>query len=324
MSKQCRFVSLKNTQCPLEDLGNGYCFWHDPHVDKSNMDLSKKLESHIKNGGYSIGLQLKKANLEGIDLVNTGEKQGFDLSESDLYRAKLRGAHLFNVTLSNGSLMKADLREANLHCAHLNYTNLLGTRWQDARLDNLEVGDELIQESLGRQYRKQGRVTEAMDQFEQSEEVYRQLKRCAEDQGLFVLAGQYGYRERIAHRRQLKRWTAKWLFSHAIDTLCGYGEKPENTILFSVFLIFSCAIGYFFLGVNYYEKLIKFNVDASLTDNLTTFFLSLYYSVVTFTTLGYGDITPVGLTRFIAVTEAFLGSFTIALFVVVFVKRMSR
>jgi voltage-gated potassium channel Kch len=54
------------------------------------------------------------------------------------------------------------------------------------------------------------------------------------------------------------------------------------------------------------------------------FFNSLYFSVVTFTTLGYGDISPVGVARFIAACEAFLGSFTMALFVVVFVKKMTR
>ena len=48
------------------------------------------------------------------------------------------------------------------------------------------------------------------------------------------------------------------------------------------------------------------------------------YSVVTFTTLGYGDFTPVGLSRIFAAFEAFTGSFTLALFVVVFVKKMTR
>ncbi len=32
----------------------------------------------------------------------------------------------------------------------------------------------------------------------------------------------------------------------------------------------------------------------------------LYYSVVTFTTLGYGDFTPIGISRAIAAIEAFI------------------
>jgi len=50
----------------------------------------------------------------------------------------------------------------------------------------------------------------------------------------------------------------------------------------------------------------------------------LYFSVATFTTLGYGDMSPVGISRLIAASEAFLGAFILALFVVVFVKKMTR
>ena len=324
MPNRCKYVSSENEQCPEEDLGNGYCFWHDPQVDKSNLDLSEKLELYIRRGGFSKGLKLQRANLEGINLVNRGSRDGFDLSESDFYRANLKGAHLFNIVIKDGSLMKADLREANLHCAHLQGTNLLGVKLSETKIDNLDVGYRLYQEILANKHYHEGEKEQATDNYKQSEEIYRQLRKCAEDQGLSNLCGRYSYRERVMHRSLLPKWTFKWVFSNIMDLLCGYGEKPENTITFSIFLIFICALGYFAFGVNYYNEVLQFDPAATFKDNLTTFFMALYYSVVTFTTLGYGDITPFGVTRFIAVIEAFLGSFTIALFVVVFVRRMSR
>jgi len=39
---------------------------------------------------------------------------------------------------------------------------------------------------------------------------------------------------------------------------------------------------------------------------------------------GYGDITPTGLTQFFAAAEAFIGSFSMSLFAVVFVREMIR
>ena len=126
MPQRCQFTCKHNEQCPEQDLGNGYCFWHDPQVDKSNLDLAAKLENYIRKGGYTKGLKLQRANLRGVNLVNRGNHEGFDFSESDFYRADLRGAHMFNLIMRDGSLMKADLREANLHCAHLEGTNLLG------------------------------------------------------------------------------------------------------------------------------------------------------------------------------------------------------
>lgn len=293
-------------------------------VDKANMKLAEKLESYARKGGLTQGLHLQKANLAGVNLVNRGQADGYDFSGTDFYRANLQHAHLFNITLRDGSLMKANLCEANLHCADLEGCNLLGVKLADARLDNLHLGKRLAQEKQAIQYRRQGNHKQAIDHFEQAEEIYRNLKKAAEDQGLFRLAGQYSYKELWVRRHLLPRFSLRWWFSHLVDTLCGYGEKPENTVLFSILLIMFCAVGYFLFGVNYSGEMVIYRPDASVSDNLNSFLLSCYYSVVTFTTLGYGDITPVGITRFFAVIEAFLGSFTIALFVVVFVKRMSR
>ena len=89
-------------------------------------------------------------------------------------------------------------------------------------------------------------------------------------------------------------------------------------------LILICATLYTFTGLSYQGEIVSFNASKSISENLSLFFLCLYYSVVTFTTLGYGDFTPGGLSRAIAAIEAFPGSFTIALFVVVFVKKMTR
>jgi hypothetical protein len=123
---------------------------------------------------------------------------------------------------------------------------------------------------------------------------------------------------------QYPKGSTKQITSSFIDMLCGYGEKPENVIRFSLSLIVCCAICYFLFGVSYQDSLLRFSFDNSFDDNVSALLNSIYFSVVTFTTLGYGDITPIGLSRLIAAIEAFCGSFSLALFVVVFVKRMTR
>lgn len=324
MSERCKFISQSRESCSENDLGSGYCFWHDPHVDKSGMNLADRLETHVRKGSTTKGLKLKRVNLSGINLVNRNGKHGFDLSECDLYRANLQGAHLFNLTLKNGSLMKANLTDANLHCADLEGTNLLGTKLEGARIDNIHIGEQLLQEKIALQKRKENDREAALDNFEQSEEIYRNLRKRAEDQGLFQLAGQFGYKELIMRRYQLEPWSFKWIFSNLVDKLCGYGEKPENTVIFSGFLILISAVLYFMFGVMHGDEVLQIDFSKGLLTNINTFFMTLYYSVVTFTTLGYGDITPFGISRLFAALEAFIGSFTIALFVVVFVKRMTR
>lgn len=321
---KCKYSSPDGHSCGELDMGAGYCFWHDSKFDKSGLDLKDKLEKYANSGGLLQGIKLKRANLEGVNLVNRGNSVGFDLSHSDLYRANLRGAHLFNMKLENGSLMKADLRDANLHCCKLEGTNLLGMKLPGAKIDNLTIGEQLSQEVVAKEAEKAGDTDKALDYFEQSEEIYRDLRKAAEYQGLFSLGGTYIHKELTMRRFQYPKYSGKRIYSKFVDLFCGYGERPLNVINFSLALILISAVFYFFMGIKFNDEIIKVSFDAGFTTNLNTFFSSLYFSVVTFTTLGYGDITPVGTSRLIAALEAFIGSFTLALFVVVFVKKMTR
>jgi hypothetical protein len=51
---------------------------------------------------------------------------------------------------------------------------------------------------------------------------------------------------------------------------------------------------------------------------------ALYLSLSTFSTLGIGDVRARGSLRFVVGIEAILGSFSIALFVFVFGRKMAR
>lgn len=320
----CQYQSPTGEKCQEIDMGSGFCFWHDPKFDKSGLELTHKLERYAKRGGLLQGLELKRANLEGLNLVKFGDQNGYDLSYGNFYRANLRGSHLFNSTIENASLMKADLRESNLHCCKLENTNILGVKLDNTRIDNLHLGDKLMQEAQAHQALKDNSPEDAMDLFLQSEEIYRLLRKGAEQQGLFEMAGKYTYSElRMRHQQYPKNSKKRWI-SSAIDLLCGYGEKPENVIRFSLSMIIVCAFLYFLFGINYQDQVIQLSIHNDLSENISALLNSFYFSVVTFTTLGYGDITPVGLSRFIASIEAFTGSFSLALFVVVFVKRMTR
>ena len=324
MSKTCQFVSLDGERCTGSDLGNGYCFWHDKTIDKSAMDLTERLESYASGGGMLQGISLKKANLRNVNLVIPGSAEGYDMRGADLYRANLEHAHLFNINLEGASLMKANLQLANLHCAQLQNSNLLGTKLTGAKIDNIKIGSHVQQEAIAKKADKDKDLVKARDFYEQSEEIYRNLRKAAEGNGIYTLAGHYARKELTMRRMQYDKWSQKRIVSKAVDLFCGYGESPINVILFSLMLIFVCAILFFLFGVQSEQGIIQLSLEKSFIDNLMNFFSTIYFSVVTFTTLGYGDIQPVGLSRLVATIEAFIGSFALALYVVVFVQKTTR
>jgi hypothetical protein len=323
----------KPTCCYHEDEGfschevaepSGLCYWHDPRIIKNKPDDKARLEAFARTGGMLRGISLKRANLNGIDLVKHHSKTGFDMTHAELYRANLQGAHMFNLNLEHASLMKADLRDANIHCANLTNTNLLGVKWKGAKIENIYTGKQIKQERMAREADKLGEIEIALDYYEQSEEIYRDLRKAADREGLFAMAGHFMRKELIMRRYQMPKWSSTRMISKSIDLFCGYGEAPLRVIGFSMVLILFCALCYFFTGLSYNNQIHQFNFSNHFEQNINLLLNCIYYSVVTFTTLGYGDFIPIGYSKAVAAIEAFTGSFTIALFVVVFVKKMNR
>jgi len=123
---------------------------------------------------------------------------------------------------------------------------------------------------------------------------------------------------------QLPNYSGARILSKTVDLFCGYGEEPLRIIGFTLMLIFIYGLFYLVSGLSFEGEVIRIDFSASFMQNVGHLLDAIYFSIVTFTTLGYGDITPRGFSRFLASTEALIGSFTIALFVVVFVKKMIR
>ncbi|KXF82180.1 ion channel [Enterovibrio coralii] len=311
-------------QCHEPAGESGFCFWHDENAPKDGDDVKPRLEEYAKRGGLLRGIVVKRADLRDVNLVKHGPGGGYDLSYANFYRSNMTNAHLFNAKFDNGSLMKADLHDANIHCASFINCNLLGVKLTDTKIDNIKIGHTLQQEAEGRIAEKQRDMEKALDLYEQSEEIYRDLRKASEAQGIFTMAGYFLQKELTMRRFQMPMYSTQRAMSKTVDLFCGYGESPIRVIFFSLALILLCAIIYFYMGIQYAGEYVGYAASQSLESNFWAFSDCLYYSVVTFTTLGYGDFIPIGMSRLVAATEAFTGSFTIALFVVVFVKKMTR
>lgn len=93
----------------------------------------------------------------------------------------------------------------------------------------------------------------------------------------------------------------------------GHGERPARTLLCGVFILCVSAVLYMFGFLMQHGVLFR-----------PSFFEAFYFSVVTFTTVGYGDFSPVGLSRLIAVFESFCALFVIPLFIVGFSRKYLR
>jgi ion channel/pentapeptide repeat protein len=281
------------------------------------------LEQRANTSNPMSKFSLVKANLSGINLVKKASKTGFQMTDSDLYRADFSHAHCFKLDLSGSSLMKADFSFANLHCADLTNCNLLGASFKGAKLENVIWGEQIMQERQAAEEAQDSAV--AKDYYEQAEEVYRNLRMITEKQGLFEQAGQFFQNEMAMRRMQMPLFSLRRLISKFVDLFCGYGERPSRVVAFTLVVIGVFSLLFFYSGIQSAGQIIAFDSSLTVSENFKYYLNSLYFSVVTYTTLGYGDIAPtLGVSRFLAAFEALIGGFTLALFVVVFVKKMTR
>lgn len=320
----CKYKYKDQRHCRNEADESGLCFWHNPKADKNNVFVKEELEKYLQTSSNLEGFQLSNADLHGVRLMVPGQQEGVNLSYADLYRANLSHAHLFHINLSHSSLMKTNMSETNLNLADLTDANMLGTIFSHTKIEHIQWGKRIIQERKALKAYKEHKKEESSDYFGQSEEIYRNLRKLSESRGHFEHAGYFFHKEMVMRRFQLRPYSFQRMISRLVDLFCGYGEKPINVIFFSLVVILSSAVLFYFVGIQNGDRFAAFSLMNSLSGNVMDFFNALYFSVVTFTTLGYGDISPVGFSRAIAATEAFIGSFTLALFVVVFVKKMTR
>jgi len=91
------------------------------------------------------------------------------------------------------------------------------------------------------------------------------------------------------------QYSFKYLYSGFLNVLWGYGERPSRVFVISIFVIILYSIIYCY----------SYNSSVNTHHN---FINSLYYSIVTFSTLGYGDISQTDkYLRLLSGIEALLG-----------------
>lgn len=122
-------------------------------------------------------------------------------------------------------------------------------------------------------------------------------------------------------------WSAIWewpLFAFkfiVIDRMGLYATSPLRVISSLIIIYFGFSLIHFVCpyfmntGINCIEPEAGF-----ITRLLDTF----YYSIITFTTVGYGDCSPHGFLRTIASLEGFVGPFMMSYFTVAFARKILR
>ena len=313
-----------------------HCVWHT--------DKSAKPPEAFRERQPSPGERLDGAVLRGVALNDQAWLEetsliGADFEKSNLDGTSLEGADLRGASFEDAHAKSANFRETDLEDASFDGTKLQkatfdGAFLKDTKLSGSRISQQTSFDDVAVYEEQLWRVDdpdERESQFDSATWVYRQIESVSRRNALFRNVEQYFYREKDLRRRFA--WE-KQEYAHALRAegsrwVTGYGRNPWRIVATSSVVVFLCALLYPFLGalrdtataaaVTY---TLAWPLERPLTEVAAVFAKSLYLSVITFATLGSGDVQPVGSgARALAGIESLLGFSLIALLISVLLRR---
>lgn len=264
------------------------------------------------------GVDLKKENLKGADLIGadlSGSKLvGVDFSLSNLYGANLsncilvganfQGAHLGEANLSGSILNGADLRNAVMSLTNLENSSVISVkfnRWgvyRAIRLDGCYGSQIFIRFAHDQSYIEEFRGQIAARPRIEVKGKFHGFKQCV------------NFIKTMRSAKNTKFWPVyiPWL---AMSD-CGRS--------FFLWLFWSLLIA---LGFGFIYTVCPNLIE--ITQRELTAFTPYYFSIVTFTTLGFGDVLPNNIYGEIILTlEVMLGYIMLGGLISIFSTKVAR
>ena len=284
--------------------------------DNTRQEIEK-----LHNDGVSLsGIHLKYADMKNAKLVN------MDMSGADLTRSDFSGASMYGANLEGANLFKAIFEGANLKSANLCNCDLLGADFSNAKLNNVEWGIDykIINEQEAEIALVEGNHKKSKEKYKEAEDIYRTLKISLKKQTLGDDVGKFFEREMITRRKQMPRISPLRIISKLAHLTTGYREKVRNIFYTAIWVIIACAVLYGLEGVSYKGYILGFLGDVEqLGGMLYVIGNLLYFSVVVFSTVGFGDIVPIGpLGKSIVIFEGIMGSLILAILIIAIFRRL--
>ncbi len=283
------------------------------NVDLRNARLEKTtffkadLKGALLHGAYIseadfTGADLSHAHLENIE----GHKVGFGA-------ANLQGTSFFEADLHSTTFTKADLRRADFRCADMTACRLreADLRGADFTESTLQYADlslcRVAHAKFDNADFRQARLR-ALNGYERASWIGADIRDIN-------FAGGYLLRRFIMDQNYLKEFKEKSRFTNIIYWIwfitSDCGRSMSRWILWTMVITLFFAWLYTMVGIDYGEY--------------PTLLSSLYFSVVTLTTLGYGDVVPKSLSgQIVAMLEVMTGYLMLGGLLSILANKMAR
>jgi len=272
------------------------------------LEGARLYKAHLENA-YLEGAHLENAYLEGAHLENA-DLEGAHLENARLWEAHLENARLLGANLRNASFRGAHLKNAELQSAHLENAYLKGAHLENARLWNAHLENAILQDA---HLENADFEIATVDGKTLVWECEFDCMTNFQGVGLGSIRIDPQTKQLLEHNIRRMNWEEwykehlrlKWLVK-PFWLMSDYGLSTSRVVatFFSLAIIFATvyfvwgALDYYCLGIKDQPGIVeKLFVPVAAEDAVSdvtylamVYFRSIYFSIVTMTTLGFGDM----------------------------------
>ena len=336
---KCKWSSKINNEliCNHEADDSGYCIFHKKHKTKEENKEVIKLIKEKKISDFSGFIFEENFNIN--EVIDYSYKE-LNFTETTFIKEALfnnyifKGKTIFNQTnfLDFTTFINSKFRYTAIfnNVIFTGQNLVISSVYNLPRLDGIKFDDYTKFILLDVDYEKEHYINGKIN--------YRIARNQANKIGDHERIGYYYYKERAYGSKNIRvedyPTYRDYLSTKFFDALSkytvGYGERPWNILIVSVMTISIFALLYMFIGIKTLNnELIGISIKTlsqhSLVEILNTYIDLWYFSMVTFTTVGYGDMivtTTIG--KILVGLEVFFGITIGAAWTSVIIKRMIR
>lgn len=279
-------------------------------LDLSGFDLSDcDLSNADLRGARLAGCNLSNTLLFGAEMADAeligAQLDGADLTEANLERAGFSNisavdATFFNVNATKAvfgtaDLTGADFRVAHLEDARMKQANLQGTVFDRAQMRRADLTSSRVDEASFRDADLENTKLRDVSGYMSADWIGADLREV-DFNGAWLLR-RHALDENYLHEFRTQSTRHEWLYRiWWVTSDCG--RSLVRWAAWTAVIALAYAFAYTQVDIDW--------------GNHKTSFSPVYYSVVTFTTLGYGDVLPGSVTaQVLALTEVVLGYFSL-------------
>ncbi len=299
--ENCSFVGCKFDECFTNNIGVVF----DNCTFKSVIPGKKSVDDMF-------------TTFDGCEM--TARFSGCDLSQVVLNKTNLYFSQFQAINFNGAILCDCGFDTVVMSDCDFRGMKIVGTKFIDFSLEDLNTRSRVDRNSFFGEIAFSPKLSREV-RF--AAEAYGQFNELFENNKVTILSGEYFYLFKKTDLLQLDR-TSKVISYFGLLT-CGYGERPFFSLILSTLIVAMCGLLYMVCGVSLNNEILAYRPTLShpLPDwGLVT--NCFHFSLVTFSTTGYGNVTPLGGSLLVSAAEMVLGIVMVGVFVSTLVRKTAR